>query len=105
MSNDKERLQLAQWVLERNLAWIAAAELKVGVIVAIDIAMLGGVGAAFSASDPAARTAWAHVWTFVAAIAGAGGLICAAMAVLPRITGPAKKSRREHIHRSIQKGY
>lgn len=44
MSSDKERLQTAQWVLERNLAWIAAAEVKVGVIVAIDTAMLGGAG-------------------------------------------------------------
>ncbi|WP_233099873.1 hypothetical protein, partial [Acidovorax sp. IB03] len=43
MSTENERLQTAQWVLERNLGWIAAAEVKVGVIVAIDTAMLGGV--------------------------------------------------------------
>lgn len=36
---NEERLQIAQWILERNLAWIAAAEVKVGVIVAIDVAM------------------------------------------------------------------
>lgn len=41
---DDERLKAAQWVLERNLAWVAAAEVKVGVIVAIDTAMLGGAG-------------------------------------------------------------
>ena len=90
MSSDKERLQTAQWVLERNLAWIAAAELKVGVIVAIDTAMLGGLGAAFSATDGVARTNWAELSTIVAMIALGSALFCAAMAVLPRIKGPAK---------------
>jgi amino acid transporter len=88
MRADKERLQAAQWVLERNLAWIAAAEVKVGVIVAIDTAMLGGLGAAFSAADGAVRTHWAWLFT-IAAVACLGcGLFCAAMAVLPRVTGP-----------------
>ncbi len=63
MSGDKERLLIAQWVLERNLSWIAAAEVKVGVIVAIDTALLGSLGAAFSSSDPVVRTAWAYLWT------------------------------------------
>lgn len=90
MSSDKERLQTAQWVLERNLAWIAAAEVKVGVIVAIDTAMLGGLGAAFSAADGGARTGWACLFTTGAAIALGCALLCAAMAVLPRVNGPAK---------------
>lgn len=90
MSADKERLQIAQWVLERNLAWIAAAEMKVGVIVAIDTAMLGGLGAAFSAADGTARTHWAWLFTIAAVVCLGGGLFCSAMTVLPRVTGPAK---------------
>lgn len=90
MSADKERLQTAQWVLERNLAWIAAAEAKVGVIVAIDTAMLGGLGAAFSAADGNGRTHWAWLFAIAALICLGSGLFCAAMAVLPRVTGPAK---------------
>lgn len=90
MSADKERLQTAQWVLERNLAWIAAAEVKVGVIVAIDTAMLGGLGAAFSAADGTAQTHWAWLFTIAAVVSLGSGLFCAAMAVLPRVTGPAK---------------
>lgn len=90
MSSDKERLKTAQWVLERNLAWIAAAEVKVSVIVAIDTAMLGGLGAAFSAAGGAARTAWAWLFTIGAVVALGSGLFCAAMAVLPRVNGPAK---------------
>ncbi len=90
MSAQMERLQTAQWVLERNLAWIAAAELKVGVIVAIDTAMLGGLGVAFSSADIKIRTCWAVLFTAAAATLLAAGLISAAMAVLPRVTGPAK---------------
>ena len=37
--DQKERLAIAQWVLERNLAWISASEVKVGAIVTIDMAM------------------------------------------------------------------
>lgn len=90
MSGDKERLLIAQWVLERNLSWIAAAEIKVGVIVAIDTALLGSLGAAFSNSDTVVRTAWAYLWTVGAGVATVAGLFCAAMAVLPRLSGPAK---------------
>lgn len=90
MATEKDRLKTAQWVLERNLAWIAAAEVKVGVIVAIDTAMLGGLGAAFSAADGSTRTQWAWFFTIAATICLGSGLFCAAMAVLPRVTGPAK---------------
>jgi len=90
MSSDKERLQTAQWVLERNLTWIAAAEVKVGVIVAIDTAMLGGLGASFSATDEVTRTAWAWLFTIGAVIALGSALFCVAMAMLPRVNGPEK---------------
>jgi len=90
MSSEKERLLVAQWVLERNLTWVAAAEVKVGVIVAIDTALLGSVGAAYAGADAVARTAWAYLWVIGAGVAAAAGIFCAAMAVLPRLNGPAK---------------
>jgi Family of unknown function (DUF5706) len=90
LSVGMERLQTAQWVLERNLGWIAAAEVKVGVIVAIDTAMLGGLGAAFSTADVTLRTHWAVLFTLAAAMLLAVGLWSAAMAVLPRVAGPSK---------------
>lgn len=90
MSSERERLLVAQWVLERNLAWVAAAEVKVGVIVAIDTALLGSVGAAYAGADAVARTTWAYLWAISAGVAAAAGIFCAAMAVLPRLNGPAK---------------
>ncbi|CAG9180622.1 Pycsar system effector family protein [Cupriavidus pinatubonensis] len=82
------RLSTAQWVLERHLAWIAAAEVKVGVIVAIDTGLLGGLAAAFGASDTAARILWTYLFTLGAAGAVVLGLVCAALAVMPRTGGP-----------------
>lgn len=77
-------------MLERNLAWIAAAEVKVGAIVAIDTAMLGGLGAAFSTSDVAMRTYWAVLFTLVAAMLLAAGLTTAAITMVPQLEGPAR---------------
>lgn len=91
MSTSMERLQTAQWVLERNLGWIATAETKVGVVVAINTAMLGGLGAAFSSAEVAVRTQyWAFLLTMAAAMLLGAGLFFAAMAVLPRVAGPSK---------------
>lgn len=84
----RDRLTAAQWVFERHLAWIAAAEVKVGVIMAIQTAMLGGLAAAFSVSEPAARTAWAYLLTLSTAGFGVISIFCAAMVLIPRTSGP-----------------
>lgn len=84
--DEKERLQSAQWVFERQLTWIAAAEVKVGVMVAIDTAMLGALGAAFSAEKN--HSAWSMVWLILASLCLAAALIYCAIALLPRVNGP-----------------
>ena len=85
----QERLKYAQWIFERNLHWIAAAEVKVGVIVAIDTGMLGALAAILKDSDPVLRTNAALTATFLAACFLGIALFCAAFAVLPRISGPS----------------
>lgn len=87
-SDTQQRIATAQWILERHLAWISAAEVKVGVIVTLDTALLGGLAAAFGTSDSCGRTMWTYIFTLAAATGGVVGLFCTAMAVLPRITGP-----------------
>ena len=85
---DKEKIELAKWIFERTLGWIAAADGKVGVILAIDTAMVAGLAAAITASEAQSRT----VWAYLAIIFGTVGLVlaifCAAMAAIPRIFGP-----------------
>lgn len=88
MFDDLERLRVAQWVLERNLGWIAASEVKAGVVVAIDTAMFGALATTFSSLLPAERTAWGILLSVSAAACLAIGLFCIAMSVLPRLSGP-----------------
>lgn len=105
MNNDQERLSLAQWILERNLHWVSAAEVKTGVIVALNTAMLGGLAAAFSAADD--RSSWENLFSIASAICLLISLFCAAMSVLPRTDGPpssyvffgkiAKNSRADYV--------
>lgn len=90
MTDDKQRIDIAKWLFERTLGWIATADVKVGVVVALDTAMLGGLAAAFSASEPHLRTAWCYL----AVLVSAGGMViamfCAGMAAIPRMLGPVK---------------
>lgn len=83
-----EHLLFSQWVLERNLGWIAAAEIKVGVVTTMGIAMLGGLAAAFGAS--AVKSPWSYAATTTAALLIMAALVCAAMVVIPRVGGPGE---------------
>lgn len=85
----KDRLPTAQWILERNLAWIASADAKVAIIVTINVAMLGGLASTFGLTD-ANRTYWAYLACVVAIILIGFGVFCAAMAMFPRTDGPKK---------------
>jgi hypothetical protein len=84
--NISERLPAAQWVLERNLAWIASADSKVAAVVSIDIALLGGLAAAFVAAD--SKTDWEMATSIAAFVTASIGVFCAAMAMFPRLPGP-----------------
>jgi len=88
MTDNKQRIDHAKWLLERTLNWIATADVKVGVVMALDTAMFAGLATAYGASDANARTAWAILAIVVACGSLIAAVFCAAMAALPRITGP-----------------
>lgn len=90
MIDDQRRTEHAKWLFERTLGWIATADVKVGVAMALDTAMLGGLAAAFSSSDPLSRTAWTYFATLVATGGMVIAMFCAAMAAIPRMLGPVK---------------
>jgi hypothetical protein len=92
-ANIRERLATAQWVLERQLAWIAAVEVKVGVIITLNLAMLGGLAALGVFNSTAITTTCIHALIIIgmamfSALFGVVGLIFAIMAVRPQINGP-----------------
>ncbi len=86
----REKLSTAQWVLERQLAWVSNTEVKAGFITTIDIAMLGGLAVAFTACVN--RDAWAWLFTGAASLLLFIGVVCAAMTINPRLEGVATKS-------------
>jgi hypothetical protein len=85
---DTERLLEAKWILERQLAWIAAAEVKVGIVTTIDIAMLAGLGALYTGA--AHKTGWVIGIAVAFAVLAVVALFCAAVAISPRLQGPSK---------------
>lgn len=83
----EERLKLAQWILERNIAWNASGDSKVAAIVAGDAAMAAGLASAF-ALESANRSTVALLACTVAALLIVGSVFCAAMALFPRTKAP-----------------
>ena len=88
VTDDKQRIEFAKWQFERTLHWITTADAKVGVAMALVTAMLGGLAAAFAASDAAERTAWGYLATLSAAGTLVMAVFCAGMAAIPRTRGP-----------------
>lgn len=88
MTLEKDRLATAQWIFERQLAWIVAADTKIAAVVALDTGLLAGIAAAYSASTEAARTDWTFAWAIVAGTFALLSLGCAAVALHPRTSGP-----------------
>lgn len=41
-------IEHAKWTLERQLNWIAAAEVKIGFVISLDLAMLAALGAVYA---------------------------------------------------------
>lgn len=87
MEIEEDRIRAAQWIFERQLGWIATADVKVGVVIAIQAAMVGGLAAAYSAA--AMKSEWALVCVIGSFVCAIGAFVCAANALLPRTNGPA----------------
>lgn len=92
MNSKNERLQTAQWIFERQLGWIAAADAKVAVVITLDLALIAALGA-LGASEKAEvwgrpENAWAAVLTVLTLMPLAISLGCAALALVPRPEGP-----------------
>lgn len=85
----QDRIALSQWTLDKQLDWIAAADAKVGVTVAIDTAMLAGLAAAWTEAGPVHSCAQMAVSTFSAAFTVLS-LAAAALTFKSRIKGPQK---------------
>lgn len=84
----KDKIANAQWILEKNLSWIASADVKAGVIITLNIAMLGGLAATYSNSP--LKICWAQLFTILAAALEVLSTAFTAAAIFPRLKGPKK---------------
>lgn len=90
---DRNRREIAEWIFARTHLWVNSVETKVRMIVAIDTAMLGILGAALSRGDHTGWSFWMWLLVFVTATMLGASLFCAAMSILPRII----KSKSESL--------
>lgn len=112
MRDDSERIIYAQWVFERTLAAIGAAEVKLSVIITINLAMLVGLGGALLPAQ--AIIGWHLLLPIEAAIGIFASLICCAFVLIPRLQGPersiiffgivGKKSQKDYFTEFTQAG-
>ena len=90
MTDRFERVQVAQWILDKQLGWIAAADSKVAVIVALDTAVFATLATAYASAK--APIAWASLTSMATGALLVIALAFAAMSLFPRTDGP-KQSR------------
>lgn len=81
-----KRLLTAQWVLDRQLSWITAADARVAAIVTINTAMLAGLAAAYNSHDTHTRIMM--VLSLLTVMMGITALALCAMAIKPKTDGP-----------------
>lgn len=86
MSDNFKRVQIAQWILDKQIAWITAADAKVAVIVALDTAVFATLATAYASAK--SHAPWAALISLSTGILLLIALICAAMSLFPRIDGP-----------------
>ena len=87
-SEQTERLQIAQWLLDKQLECIASADAKVAVVITLNTAIVAILASTYATSSnpdlPGTLLALsAGLFTFVA-------LFCAAMSIFPRVKGSDK---------------
>jgi len=87
MSYDTGRIQFLEKNLDRQMAWIRAAESKISFVFAIDIAMLGLL-AAISPKEANIWTIAPAIFAAFAAFFGLMSLIFLSVASFPRTKGP-----------------
>ncbi|MFD1122016.1 Pycsar system effector family protein [Methylophilus flavus] len=92
MQDIRNRIEDAKWLLERMLSWIAAADVKTGIVLTIQIAMFGGLAATYSTADMVNRSSAAYLFVALAYGSLISAASCAAVAAMPRISGPIRSN-------------
>jgi len=87
VSRDPMSIEQSFRILERNMAWVAAADSKVAPLLAISTGMLGAVAA--SLPKPVDLNLSAVVSSSLAVLLLIATIVCLTLAVFPRLHGPS----------------
>lgn len=82
----KKRIETAQWMLERQLGWISAADGKIGFVIALQAGMIAGLATAFSTATARSSLTIFFIFCYIALAVYVIG--CACKATSPRVAGP-----------------
>lgn len=83
---NSSRTSVYQWLFERQLQWIAQAEVKVGALVTVDVGMIGGLAAAYGTVSH--RSHWMILLSIGACFLLVTALLFCALCLLPRLQAP-----------------
>lgn len=88
MDKIDSKLEMAKWIFENQLGWNAAVEIKTGVIVTLNLAVISGLASLFIEVD---KPTIAQYWlSGIALICPIVALCLAAKSVSPQLSGPAE---------------
>src|SRR3989339_1562560 len=88
MTDQLERVQIVQWILDKQLGWVAAADAKVAVVVALDTAVFAALATAYASAKCIPESAL--LMSLATSVLLVIALVCAVMSLLPRTKGPIK---------------
>ena len=88
MDNPDSKISNAKWILERNLSWIATADVKVGAVITLNLALLGGLAAAYAGVGH--KSAFDHLLAGATLLLSIVSIVFAKIALVPRVAGPLK---------------
>ncbi|MDQ0568982.1 hypothetical protein QFZ42_000816 [Variovorax paradoxus] len=86
MNTVEQKVLSAQWNLERQLFWVSQSEIKIGVLVTMDLGMFAGLAASFASTKM--HLPWAIVFTAGCIALLMAGLLFSAMCLMPRVKAP-----------------
>lgn len=84
--NLNDKMQFAQWLLEKQLAWIKGADAKIAVAVTLDIGVFAVLATAYASAKSISE--WATLLAILSSVFIALSLFAAAMSLFPRVDGP-----------------
>lgn len=88
MNDESAKLETAKWILEKNFAWIASAEVKTAFLFTFATAMLGAIASLVGQVKAGGWSDELRAMCIITLGLLGWAIVCTAMVVFPRTKGP-----------------